>query len=595
MKMDPALQKLLSDSSLAFFIKESGGMYIAANAEFERKTGKKSGEVAGKTDLELFGSKIAEQIKGLDMDVLEGQKAEGEILLEEENFRIIEFPVNDKIGGIVCQVQGGQGNYSRQVMDAIHKAQNIFITREEKSAAFEVILEAILEISQSKGGFIAEKRKENDNTCHYLTARKLTDGNTEIINELAGLEVQTEFFEDVINGKLMINDRAKSAELSGHFSGLQPEYRMGMPLFHHGQIVGLIIIYNSGRPYTDETFGRLIPLVGLCGDLIYERSLVNTRRTIEEELRERELRLQAIYDGMADGLVIIGEDGLIDSVNPAAEKMFGYGKDELTGKNISVIMAAGRYKKGRQYEVKDSVIAGFTGENREQIARRRDSSEFPVQISYSEIIIKNERMLVGIIRDITERIEHENSLKLLNRKLEEVNRKLLELATRDELTRIANRRVFNETLDAEVRRLGRRKGVLSLLIFDVDYFKRYNDSYGHPEGDKCLKQIAEVASKIFRRNSDLVCRYGGEEFAAILPGTGKTEARHLAEKLRIAVMEQKIKHIDSGVADVVTISVGVTTTGKPFADDLLIIADRALYKAKQSGRNRVEFINGDFN
>jgi diguanylate cyclase (GGDEF)-like protein/PAS domain S-box-containing protein len=174
--------------------------------------------------------------------------------------------------------------------------------------------------------------------------------------------------------------------------------------------------------------------------------------------------------------------------------------------------------------------------------------------------------------------------------LERVNQKLNKLLDLDSLTKVANRRCFNIRLKQEWVRLYRDQKPLSLLLFDVDYFKNYNDCYGHPQGDTCLTKIAQRAKKVVQRPADLVARYGGEEFAVILPDTDAQGAIMVAQKINEAVHRLAIAHQGSDVADHVTVSLGVATQ-IPHSDSsvtsLIAQADAALYQAKNQGRNRV--------
>ncbi|MHB1958480.1 MAG: GGDEF domain-containing protein [Acidobacteriaceae bacterium] len=169
--------------------------------------------------------------------------------------------------------------------------------------------------------------------------------------------------------------------------------------------------------------------------------------------------------------------------------------------------------------------------------------------------------------------------------------RLRELSIRDGLTGIYNRRHFDEVLLAEWKRSIRTQKPLSLLLIDVDRFKKLNDRYGHPEGDECLKKIAEQLLKILRRSSDTLARYGGEEFAAILPETNKESAKLIADAMRMSVEDLKIANEDSQPARVVTVSIGVCSENAMLnrpAEELLNAADAALYRAKKLGRNRVQ-------
>lgn len=181
-------------------------------------------------------------------------------------------------------------------------------------------------------------------------------------------------------------------------------------------------------------------------------------------------------------------------------------------------------------------------------------------------------------------------LGLENEFLQENNVQLRDELLIDSLTRVTNRRGFDSSLDQEWDR-GLRNGYsLALILFDVDYFKQYNDSYGHQAGDACLTAIASVPKAMIRRVGDSVARYGGEEFVVTLIGTSLEDARLFAEELRERVKELAIPHRTSSVAEVVTISCGVAAiVPDPHTshDDLLKLADNALYEAKRAGRNKV--------
>jgi diguanylate cyclase (GGDEF)-like protein len=186
------------------------------------------------------------------------------------------------------------------------------------------------------------------------------------------------------------------------------------------------------------------------------------------------------------------------------------------------------------------------------------------------------------VRDITSRKE-------LELELQQANLELQLLAYLDGLTKIANRRCFDEFLSQEWRRLCRTQSPLSLLLLDIDHFKFYNDAYGHLRGDDCLAKIAEVLQNIVSRPSDLVARYGGEEFTITLPETDLEGAIIIAEAIRNAIHALEIPHETSDVSDKITVSIGITclTPDLELPPKYLIDkADRALYQAKQQGRDR---------
>lgn len=183
----------------------------------------------------------------------------------------------------------------------------------------------------------------------------------------------------------------------------------------------------------------------------------------------------------------------------------------------------------------------------------------------------------------------------VTRQLEAANAKLKLLSSLDGLTNIANRRRFDEFLEREWRRALRDENHISLIMVDIDYFKKYNDGYGHQAGDDCLKKVAGALAKDVKRPGDLVARYGGEEFAVVLSNTEAATAKNIAEKLRSNIESMGVPHDHSEAGKVVTLSIGVASV-VPSRDsspgELIEAADKALYKAKHNGRNRVEVSAG---
>jgi diguanylate cyclase (GGDEF)-like protein/PAS domain S-box-containing protein len=192
--------------------------------------------------------------------------------------------------------------------------------------------------------------------------------------------------------------------------------------------------------------------------------------------------------------------------------------------------------------------------------------------------------LVGFMFDISERKKAEDKIVQLQRELEA-------LSYQDSLTALANRRMFDTIFSMEwsnARALGHP---LSLILLDIDFFKQYNDQYGHLQGDECLKRVARVLDAAGSRTRDLCARFGGEEFVLVLPGTGKEAALNVAQRCRRLLSREAIAHAQSSVADVVTFSIGVGTIVPGAHDDpasFIDTVDRRLYQAKAGGRDRIK-------
>lgn len=178
----------------------------------------------------------------------------------------------------------------------------------------------------------------------------------------------------------------------------------------------------------------------------------------------------------------------------------------------------------------------------------------------------------------------------LYKQLEAANQALQQLANVDGLTGVANRRRFDQYLKSQWLSLSQEGASLSLILCDIDYFKLYNDKYGHPAGDYCLQKVANVISRSAEKSQDLVARYGGEEFAVVMPRTHAAGAVHVAAAMQAGVREQQIVHSESLVSQYVTLSLGVATVVPTFDSQpstLIHTADKALYQAKAEGRNRI--------
>lgn len=186
--------------------------------------------------------------------------------------------------------------------------------------------------------------------------------------------------------------------------------------------------------------------------------------------------------------------------------------------------------------------------------------------------------------------DHERKLIELTTQLQEANQRLERLSTLDGLTGIPNRRAFDDFLHLELRRAARKGHPVSLILMDIDFFKSYNDHYGHLAGDTCLVAVAQSIARLAKRPGDLAARYGGEEFALVVADTPMESAQHLATMVQEGLAELALPHGHSTCGSHVTLSLGIASmipTPQTSAEDLIGSADRALYAAKASGRNRI--------
>ena len=290
------------------------------------------------------------------------------------------------------------------------------------------------------------------------------------------------------------------------------------------------------------------------------------------ELAEREEVLRSITNAAQDAVMMIDSAGRVTYWNPAAEHMFGFAEAEVVGKDLHDLIVPERYLERAHAGFSRFAASGegpAVGRTTTLRAKHRSGDEFPVDVSLSAIKLRGQWNAVGIVRNATERVQTEERLK--------------QLATTDALTGICNRRHFDEVLASEINRAARFSSPLSLILFDIDHFKRVNDTFGHQAGDRVLTQLAVTVGNSIR-TVDLFARWGGEEFVVMLPGSDLDAGRLLAEKLRMALEKQPFSDVGQ-----VTCSFGVAEYAPgDNADALIKKVDRCLYHAKASGRNRVE-------
>jgi diguanylate cyclase (GGDEF)-like protein len=193
--------------------------------------------------------------------------------------------------------------------------------------------------------------------------------------------------------------------------------------------------------------------------------------------------------------------------------------------------------------------------------------------------------------EIDRRKARENEITEIANQLRDLTQVLMKLSLIDQLTGVANRRAFDQTLEQEFKRSRRNRQPLSVLLFDVDHFKLFNDTYGHQAGDLCLRRVAQEVLNTIKRPGDMLARYGGEEFAIILPDTDASGAKVIAQRVLSGIAALNIRHENNSAAPCVTVSVGAATYlgSDPNSElkSLLGLADQLLYSAKKAGRNRL--------
>ncbi|WP_097073989.1 GGDEF domain-containing protein [Ureibacillus xyleni] len=304
----------------------------------------------------------------------------------------------------------------------------------------------------------------------------------------------------------------------------------------------------------------------------------------KEQLKSKELQnsnklFKALFDNAPIGIALIDKDGRPLLANNKLQHMLGYTEDELCAKTFNDFSHPDDSVENMNLlkDLLDGKIDHYVLEKR-YFHKNGQVIWGSVTSALYPNLLNDSTYVIGMVDDITER-------KQAEQKLNEAYQTLQYLSNQDGLTGIANRRYFDQCLQNEFS----QEIPLSIIMVDIDYFKQYNDSYGHLEGDECLKLVAKTFEKTIDPSNDLVARFGGEEFIILLPNTDMEKASVIAKKLQVAVENLQIPHIGSPIHNYLTVSIGISTKEKNSTiDSLLLEADQALYQAKQNSRNRIE-------
>lgn len=348
-----------------------------------------------------------------------------------------------------------------------------------------------------------------------------------------------------------------------------------------------LVLGGAGLLGTVALVYRLVRLVVQAEDARRADAVTHLRlRQAQAQAQAADQRLREAIDAMPSGFAIYDENHTLIACNKQAPHMFYHLQgDNPIGKTLEDLL---RQALDRGW------IPEAVGREEQWLAMhlaRRGKLHTPElrNIGAGRWVRHLETRtpsgdLVLLRLDVTELVE--KSLAL-----ERANVQLAHLSTTDGLTGIANRRQFDQALLNEWQRSARSQQPLSLLMVDIDYFKRYNDRYGHLAGDECLRRVARILESCVMRSGELVARYGGEEFALLLPGTDVNDASVLARRCNEEMAKARIIHDDSPAAPWLTVSIGVATataTQNLLPETLVERADLALYRAKDSGRACVE-------
>lgn len=374
---------------------------------------------------------------------------------------------------------------------------------------------------------------------------------------------------------------------------------------YKGRMIALILVLIASSFYITYHFLRdgyfhTIELLGLPIMLLiawWSGKQYDTVKLFKEkvELKSKELQrtqklFQTIFENAPIGIALVNKNGIPVISNKKLQDMLGYTEIELSTMSFDNLSHPEDAKLNMK--LLNELLEGKTDHYLlEKRYFRKDGQVVWGKVTSSAFpdITDGSTYVIGMVNNITKR-------KITEQKLQKAYQEMEYLSNQDGLTGIANRRYFDNYLDREYVNSIQYSRPLSLIMVDIDFFKQYNDKYGHLEGDECLKQIASTLEKTINQSKGLVARYGGEEFVIVLPETDKINASVIAKKICAAVEELNIPHIGSNISKYLTVSLGVSTVisdSKSMPENLILEADKALYQAKQKGRNRVEIYSNE--
>lgn len=335
----------------------------------------------------------------------------------------------------------------------------------------------------------------------------------------------------------------------------------------------------------------MLLLVAVGGLLLRWQILPSLRRAqkseqemceLNQKLIRNEARIRAVLAQVDEGIISISSDGIIRTLNPATERMFGYTSAEMLGHNVSILMAeqdATQHDHYLQRYVQSGKMS-VMGTSREVIGRRKDGTMFPIEIRLGEVKLEGEHLFIGSMRDISE--------------LKAVEKRMLHLANHDSLTDLPNRNLLHDRARQALTQAFRQNHMVGVLCLDLDHFKTTNDLLGHPVGDRLLQT---VAARILNcvREEDTVARQGGDEFIVILPNIKRFEDIAIVAQKILVTLASTYSLEKSELYASASIGVTVYPDDGQDVDTLLRNADTAMYYAKATGRNNFQFFTPKMN
>ena len=476
------------------------------------------------------------------------------------------------------------------MVDALNTALEIFITYGEETID-KVMANGIRMIAEATGlnrvGVFRYKDtaegKRLGMTYFWDKAKGGSSPVSERLSILPDNQVINEWLSILFKG-YYINNRIH--DMSKEEADLLNQFKITsifmVPIFTHGSFWGIICLLDHA---SDEYFIDKVEvdILQLAARLIAKMFL---RAEAEREADERNELSNTMFNASPIGMFMFDENCRIINCNDTILNIFDITKESFTERFFELSPefqndGSASYEKGIEY-----MKRALNGERLtiEWMHRGLDGAQIPCEATLTSTTLGEKQIGLAYTNDLRDIKEMEENILILETEAKKIYY--------DALTGIYNRRYFDENINLLLKILSRSDGMLSLLMIDIDHFKQYNDTYGHSEGDNCLKIIARTLAENITRDMDFVVRYGGEEFVVVLPNTDKNGACIIAEKLLQRIRDCNIAHKNNDAADCVTISIGVTAGKVEYTQtsaDYVKRADEMLYISKQGGRNRYTY------
>lgn len=462
------------------------------------------------------------------------------------------------------------------LLDAINQMLQSTLTLQSDADLANLCLHLAMKLTGSSFGVLVEYKDMQAKILAKapIERQPVSDASTAAIFEIKGVWQQI-----IGNGDPIIRNEPLGRELQGsHFPVTNS--LLAVPLHRQKAVAGFIALANKPEPYLTIDLNDVQALCQVFSGVLQ-------RNRLEQSNYHSERRLKLALDSANEGLWDFTPQNNQIYFSPRWYAMLGYSMDELASTMETWHTLTHPEDLPLLKETFQQLIDGEEISFRIEIRMLSQDAKWRwIQVRGSSAERSNDgkvHRIVGTLIDISK-------YKQVELALQKANAELQRLAALDELTQIANRRRFDERLLQEWRRARRDHSPLAVVLCDIDYFKLYNDTYGHLKGDETLRAVAQTIQAVLKRSMDLVARFGGEEFAIILPNTDDQGAMRVAQDVKTAVEELQIQHSTSKVVPVITCSFGVASlipVGDATSDILVDRSDKALYQAKADGRNQI--------